>query len=260
MQNCKILISVLALIVFLPFDSFGQADDKSNELDLEKKASPKSPVNLVKIQSSPLGATVQLSGLYSIVGRTPFLIPYPLEGRYKIKATKEGYESETSHINFFGNSESSIFIKLKPRTRIKAAMRSLVFPGWGQLYSGDKVRGAILGAASIGLIGWTLFAHNDYNTSQNALDRAVENLSPDSPNRNFDSFENMQNKLAAAQDDFDFRKTMLLITASFWAYNLIDSLIFFSSPAGRIEIKANPFPSASNITNNKIELSLKIGL
>ena len=150
MQNCRILISVLFLIVIFPFNSFGQEDDKSNELNLEKKANEKSPgVNLVKIQSSPLGATVKLNGLYSIVGRTPFLVPYPLEGRYKIKATKEGYESETSHVNFFGNSESSIFIKLKPRTRIKAAMRSLLFPGWGQLYSGDKFRGVVLGAVSI---------------------------------------------------------------------------------------------------------------
>lgn len=258
MQNCRILISVLFFIIIFPFNSFGQDDDKSNDLNLEKKTKEKSPgVNLVKIQSSPSGATVQLKGLYSIVGRTPFLVPYPLEGRYKVKATKEGYQSETSHVNFFGNSESSIFIKLKPRTRIKAAMRSLVFPGWGQLYSGDKVRGAILGAASIGLIGWTLFAHNDYNSSQNALDRAVENF-----NRNMDeeSFQNLQTKLGKAQDDYDFRKTLLLVTASFWAYNIMDSLIFFSSPDGGIEIKANPFPSASNVSNNKIELSLKIGL
>ena len=259
MQNCKILVSVLFLIVIFPFNSFGQDDDKSDDLNLEKKPIEQSPgVNLVKIQSSPLGATVQLNGLYSIVGRTPFLVPYPLEGRYKIKATKEGYESETSHVNFFGNSESSIFIKLKPRTRIKAAMRSLIFPGWGQLYSGDKVRGAILGAASIGLIAWTLFAHNDYNTSQNAYDRTVENLDPNADD--FESFQNRQTKLAAAQDDYDFRKTMLLVTASFWAYNIIDSLIFFSSHGGRIEIKANPLPSANNVINNKIELSLKIGL
>ena len=258
MQNCKILISVLFFIVIFPFNSFGQNDDKSDDLTLEKKTKAKSPgVNLVKIQSSPLGATVQLNGLYSIVGRTPFLVPYPLEGRYKIKATKEGYESETSHVNFFGNSESSIFIKLKPRTRIKAAMRSLLFPGWGQLYSGDKFRGVVLGAVSIGLVGWTLFTHNDYNTSQNALDRAVENF-----NRNMseESFQNVQTKLGEAQDDYDFRNTMLLVTASFWAYNIMDSLIFFSSNDGRIEIKANPFPSAGNVTNNKIELSLKIGL
>ena len=136
-------------------------------------------------------------------------------------------------------------------------MRSLIFPGWGQLYSGDKVRGVILGTASISLIDWTLFAQNDYNTSKNALDRAVENF-----NRNMDeeSFQNVQTKLGKAQDDYDFRKTMLLVTASFWAYNFLDSFIFFSSPAGGIEIKANPFPSASNLINNKIELSLKIGL
>jgi len=258
MHNCKILVSVLFLIVIFPFNSFGQDDDKSNDLNLEKKPKEKSPgVNLVKIQSSPLGATVQLSGLYSIVGRTPFLVPYPLEGRYKIKATKEGYESETSHINFFGNSESSIFIKLKPRTRTKAAMRSLVFPGWGQLYSGDKIRGAVLGAVSMVLIGRTLFAQNDYNTSLNALDRAEANFNL---NRTAESFENVQTKLGEAQDDYDFRKTMLLVTASFWAYNIMDSLVFFSSHGRGIEIKANPFPSAGNAINNKIELSLKIGL
>ena len=258
MQNYKILGCILFLVIIYPLNSFGQNNEKSNDLTFEKIAKGIPPgVNLVKIQSSPLGATVQLKGLYSIVGRTPFLVPYPLEGRYKIKATKEGYESETSHVNFFGNSESSIFIKLKPRTRTKAAMRSLAFPGWGQLYSGDKFRGIVLGAVSMGLVGWTLFTHNDYNTSQNALERAVENF-----NRNMSEefFQNVQTKLGEAQDDYDFRNTMLLVTASFWAYNIMDSLIFFSSNGGGIEIKANPFPSAGNVINNKIELSLKIGL
>ena len=114
MQNCKVLISVLFLIIMFPLSLFGQDGGKSNDLNAAKKTKKKSPsVNLVKIQSSPLGATVQLDGVYSIVGRTPFLVPYPLEGRYKVKASKDGYESETSQVNFFGNNESSIFIKLK---------------------------------------------------------------------------------------------------------------------------------------------------
>jgi TolB-like protein len=45
------------------------------------------------------------------------------------------------------------------RSRGDAAFRSLVVPGWGQLYNRQKVKGAIFGAAAAGTIGAALAFH-----------------------------------------------------------------------------------------------------
>lgn len=247
---------LILLLVTIPVCSLAQEKVDPKDVNLVKKKESNN-ANLVKVDSTPPGVIVHFNGLYSIVGRTPFVVPYPLEGRYKIKATKPGYESETSSVNFVGNSESSIMVKLKPKSRRKAALRSLVFPGWGQFYDDDKLRGVIISAANIALIATTSLAFNEYNQSQNALDRAVKNFETAMTEENS---RIVQERLAEAQDDYDFRKTMILVTASFWAYNVLDSILFFSSGRDGIQVKTSFSSSANSFGENKIELSWKIGL
>lgn len=227
--------------------------DTLNKQEKITQAQKSKEGNLIKINSTPSGAIVHLKGLYSIVGRTPFVVPYPIEGHYKIKAVKEGYESETTYIDILGDKESQILIRLSPKSRFKSAVRSLAFPGWGQIYSGDKVRGVIISTIQIALGIRTLFAINDYNDSKDALNRALAQFER---NKDEDSFQNVQEKLIQAQNDFDFRKTMFIVTAGFWIYNVIDSIVFFSSPEGKIELKTSG--QTNNLTNPQINVSWKI--
>lgn len=211
--------------------------------------------NLVTIESKPAGAIVKVKGLYSFVGKTPYVVPYPLEGEYKIKASKTGYESETSVVDFSGQGGSDVVIRLRPKTRLKAAIRSVAFPGWGQIYGGDKLRGVIISVVQVGLgIGSALAVH-EYNQSNAALERAVAAFDR---NMNEENFQIVQQRLVKADDDYDFRNTMFYITAGFWIYNIFDSFVFFSPPGSQVEIQVKPPSSASN--NSQFMLSWKIGL
>ena len=243
--NHKIRAGVAVLFLsLLPAYALPQNYNKPDSLNL----------NLVSVESKPNGAIVQINGLYSFVGRTPFVVPYPLEGRYKIKATLDGYESETSLVDFIGNEKSNILIKLDPKMRLKAGIRSLAFPGWGQFYSGDKIRGAIISATQTALGIGTAFAVHNYNNSKDDLDRAVEIF-----NRNMDeaSFQDVQNKLIEAQKDYDFRKTMVIITTGFWVYNILDSIIFFTDKGSNIEVKKG---YSTNTNHQSVMISWKIEL
>ncbi len=213
--------------------------------------------NLISVESRPSGAIVRINGAYSFVGRTPFVVPYPLQGRYRVSASRQGYEKETSYVDFLANEQSSIVVRLTPKTRLKAGLRSMVFPGWGQFYSGERLRGFLFSAAQVALVVRTAFAINNYNDSKNNLDRAVDvfNTSLDEA-----SFQDAQNRLTTAKNDKDFRDTMLLVTAGFWALNVLDSIIFFSRSSDGIVLSTKSPLSQNYDGNNQVMLTWKIGL
>ncbi|MFQ5639890.1 MAG: DUF5683 domain-containing protein [bacterium] len=210
---------------------------------------------LIVVDSKPTGAIVQLKGLYHFTGRTPFIVPYSVRGYYKIKTTKEGYESVTTDVHFVGGKEKSLLIKLSPRTRFKAAYRSLFFPGWGQVYGGHKVRGVLINTLQIALGIRTLIAVNDYYREQDDFERAQDRFDR---NMTEASFQDLQNELEDAEDAYNLRNTMLIITASFWAYNILDSIIFFSPKSSQIEIKTVPRTDRFTLKNRNVLLSWKI--
>lgn len=242
-------------IAFFSKFCFGTAIVLGCSLAQAQTSKPMTSENLSTIKTKPSGAIVKVEGLYSFVGQTPYVVPYPLAGEYKIKASKTGYESETSVVDFSGQSGSDVVIRLQPKTRLKAAIRSVAFPGWGQIYGGDKLRGIIISVVQVGFGIGTALAVNEYNQSNAALDRAVAVFER---NMNEENFQLVQRRLADAEDDYDFRNTMFYITAGFWVYNIIDSFLFFSPPGSQVEIQVKPPSSAAN--NSQFMLSWKIGL
>lgn len=209
----------------------------------------------VLINSKPTGAIVHLEGLYKFTGRTPFVVPYPLRGRYKIKTTKEGYESFTSNMSFVGKGEDKLLIRLSPKTRGKAAIRSLVFPGWGQVYGGQKLKGTFMGAIQLGLGIWTLFVINDYNDAQDDFERALRDFEL---SQSEDAFRALQDKESSAGEAYNSRNTMLIVTGVFWVYNLFDSIVLFSNKGVHINIESSPV--SNRINNRDLMLSLKLDL
>jgi len=190
-------------------------------------------LKLVEVTSQPAGVIVRLNGAYSFVGRTPFKVPYPLLGRYDVKAGKPGYESEASVVEFVQNEESSLSIRLIPKTRWKAAIRSLVFPGWGQFYGGERLKAIVIGAIQAGLAGYTLMAINDYNDSNRKMNLAFANFNAESK---LEDFQEVQARYLGVRNDYDYQQTLVLISAGFWAANLIDSFLFFSNGRHSIDV------------------------
>jgi hypothetical protein len=212
------------------------------------------------ITSRPIGALVYMIGEYEFIGRTPFIIPYALYGRYNIKVNKRGYESINSFYRFTA-TRRGISIRLKPKKAGKAFFRSSLFPGWGQFYSERKFMGSVYVGATAA--AFTVLAVNQhrYRVAQFAYQNALART-----NRQGVSFEEQQLAIEALQDALlrldskkDARNTSLYVALGVWAINILDSVLFFPNYANDIEffqkigLRADP-------RQNSVSLALQFSM
>ncbi|MBX2818086.1 MAG: hypothetical protein KTR29_00350 [Rhodothermaceae bacterium] len=112
-----------------------------------------------------------------------------------------------------------------------AAMRSMILPGWGQLYKGDRTKGyRVLGAWTL-TAGSTLAAHLIRNKAENDYLDAVSS-----------------EEALSLYDDFNrwhqIRNNLFLASAGIWVYSYIDALIYQTPPENR-RISLYTAPGAS---------------
>jgi hypothetical protein len=185
-----------------------------------------SPV--VSVTSKPSGATVILSGDYNVAGITPTSFSQNLLGLYRITAHHEGYETYHSTVVLSGREAVALDIKMVAKTRMRAAMRSLVFPGWGQAYVGSKTKSSLLTIATLAAAATTGITQLRYDSRRNSYDdyNAIFNQT-----RSVEEKEKMLAKRYALQKDaYDAehgRNIALGVLAGIWAYNLLDAILFF---------------------------------
>jgi hypothetical protein len=191
----------------------------------------------VTIESTPPGALVYLTGEYQFVGRTPFLLPYPLYGKYRLQANRRGYNTVVSEHNFTGESNSVVKLRLSAKTPLKAFSRSLLFPGWGQFYSGRKAAGSFhVGTTAVAGIALAI-RENHYKDAQTDYEAAYENYQRGG---SFDDEQQAFNRLQSAWQKLDkaknYRNTSLYLLVGFWALNVLESVLFFPKDNQEIEI------------------------
>jgi hypothetical protein len=93
-----------------------------------------------------------------------------------------------------------------------AAVRSLVAPGWGQFYKGDRAKGVALAVAAAVTSGGAIYAHNARRDARNEYLAAT---SPDEAER-----------LYAPYNDWHRARTAFAIgAASVWAVALVDAVV-----------------------------------
>jgi len=93
------------------------------------------------VRSQPPGALATVSGEVTVSGVTPVHFRQTLIGDYKLTLKKYGYEKYTTRVILDPGKLTTIDITLSPKTRFKAAVRSLFIPGWGQRYTEQKNKG-----------------------------------------------------------------------------------------------------------------------
>lgn len=210
----------------------------------------------VVIKSDPPGAMVHFEGENGFVGITPLKLRTSLKGNYKITILKNGYEKSKTSYYFTGNEGGSMKIKLSPKTQFKAGLRSLVFPGWGQVYSERKTTGILLSIIQAGTGIVTYLAHSDYTRAydnyQNAFNDYEKNKSQEMDEQYLTIFKNKYKK---AEDAFNKREKWLYIMGGLWLYNLLDSILFFPSFEEGLMNNSVPLISA-NINNESVMLNL----
>ena len=101
--------------------------------------------------------------------------------------------------------------------RPAAAMRSMILPGWGQFYKGERSKGLVLIGLWSGLAASTVVAHFRRASTQDAyLAEQDRTLIQD----RFDTF-NTWHKI---------RNNLFLAVVGVWAYSYLDALIFRKQP------------------------------
>lgn len=195
-----------------------------------------SQTNLVTVKSSPLGAVVVLEGDYQFIGRTPFVLPYDVTGNYEIKVSKLGYNTVRKMVTFSGDSPTMVYVNLKPKTRIKAAARSLIVPGWGQYYSNRRTLGTLIGfAASISLTSYVYSQFEYVNTSRDYDRLTAKALTAPSYDERLHYAVEADDLWKDLEHKTDMRDLNLVILSSIWALNILDSIFFFPNYGKEVE-------------------------
>ena len=98
------------------------------------------------------GVSVVLKDKSRISGETPFEIMRFSEGYYKVHASKKGYERQSGEINVLRGLDGRWRVKVHSPSKIGVMLRSALWPGLGQLSSGEKVKGIVLGIVEVGAV------------------------------------------------------------------------------------------------------------
>jgi len=184
----------------------------------------------LRVTSDPPGALVVLEGEHTVRGRTPFTISRGLSGRYEVKAYAPGYDEWTSTIDIDPTTDRTLSIELSKRSRVKATLRSMIFPGWGQHYSGQETKSLVFVVGELAALGWMGVEHVQYSDEVDQFEEAERSY------LNAKEIEDIQQKYAEmerrredAADQYDQRQTALYVAGAIWAVNVLDTLLFFPS-------------------------------
>jgi len=196
----------------------------------------------IQILTRPTAAIVWLDGEYGMAGRTPYTITQFLRGRYRIRATKPGYENWEKDYVFNGQGDDKLTIKLSEKTRFKALWKSMYLPGSGQIYSDHRTQGAVIGLLQFSAAGVLLYQQIKYNDALNDYNTALKNFqaSQKTQDGQADLIAQVVARKAVLDDADEIRKNWLVVTGVIYAYNLLDAVIFFPSyHHGDAEVKVS---------------------
>ena len=182
----------------------------------------------VNVRSNPSGCTVVLSGDYTVAGVTPTTFSQPLQGFYTISVHRDGFETYRSSIVLTGRDVTNIEIQLTPKTRFRTGLRSLLIPGWGQRYSGSGTRGTLLTIGALATATVTGLLYLDFDDKRDEYYRVKRRFKD---TREVSGREAMLDELYEAQraayDAEQDKNLGIGILVGFWAYNVIDAVLFF---------------------------------
>ena len=199
----------------------------------------------LQIEIFPRGSVVELDGpQYTITG-SPNVIPRPATGWYEMKASYPGYETWKQGFYLDTGTPVSITGRLNAKTRSKAGLRAVFFPGWGHYYSDRKTTGVIMTVATLGMVGgyvyFALRADRKADDYENALKEFDAANSVTVQKALLSNLLRTQQSALDAQSD---QQTWGWLTLGVYVYQILDAIIFF--------------PEAPHVDLGGVELGLAV--
>ena len=140
-------------------------------------------------------------------------------------------------------SVDTLIIKTDSRFYSETIIRSMVYPGWGHLYSGNKTKGWLFTSVNTILLGSMVYFI--YDTNQKESDYLSE-IDPKVIDEKYDSY----NK------SYKIRNSIIITYALAWIYTQIDMLFFSEIPFVPI-INSTALNNSTNIFPTDFQLTMQ---
>ncbi len=196
----------------------------------------------LSVKSSPAGSEVTVSGDAILSGVTPTTFQQYLTGTYQVTVRHHGFESYSTQVTLDPTKLQSLDVTLSPKTRIKAAARSLFIPGWGQMYGEQKTKGTLYCLLAAGAVGAFIVADHDFQQKNNRFKQLVSAY--DSSFAAGASYQQLQSAQSALQTDQskaykaeNVRRATIGVAIGVWSLSVLDALLFFPEEHGAFSVK-----------------------
>jgi len=231
--------TAVRVVLIAAFAGFGVPGPRAHAQAPGPQSPPSAPTipaaplsGVLHLRSEPSGAFVTLAGEHEWRGTTPFDVARGINGPYEISVEMSGYERWHRSVLLADGETRDLSIRLTPKSAVRAGLRSLFFPGWGQFYSERPGKGAVLllgtAAAATGL----LITHEEYQDREDDVRSAQDAYFHSTQ---IDELPGLRSQMAAAirsaDSAYDNRRIWLFATGGFYALSLLDSILLFPTPS-----------------------------
>ncbi len=195
----------------------------------------------VTVRSNPEGAQVTLSGEAIVSGVTPVRFRQLLIGDYGLVLKRPGYETYSDRVVLDPTKKMEINVRLSPKTRFKAAVRSLFIPGWGQKYTDQKTKGCLFAALALGSVAAYLIADGDFDDKYDTFQEKLHDYDSTYAAGSIEDLRRLKSELDAAQKEaYDAENVRRITTGAViavWGINVLDVLFFFPEQRATLSVK-----------------------
>lgn len=187
------------------------------------RSAARNDVSDIRIVTRPAGSIVKIEGEEQ--GSAPVSGIQLPPGKYRIKASRPMYESSSK--NVYVEKPSHVFtVDLRPKTKGKAVLYSLLLPGMGQHYKEQHLKGWLF---SIGVASAAGIAVTSESARQDAVEkydaayeRYLNAMTLDDIDRYYTS---AQDAWARAEDSKQVRNFGWIAVGVAWAWNVVDAAL-----------------------------------
>ncbi len=144
---------------------------------------------------------------------------------------QEGFNSPME--GMIALSSESLVLKSK----LDATYRSLIFPGWGQFYNGDKIKGGVITFVEIGLFATAISMHVNGSRKEDEYKKI------DCTDSGQDCIDKVQRLKSEGEDFYKLRNYFIYGGAVVWALNVLDAYL-----------SGKDFDSALKISENRLNI------
>jgi hypothetical protein len=176
----------------------------------------------ISINSKPEASTVMIDG--KDYGHSPLKKEKVRWGTRDIELNKEGYESKNLDVLVKPGEHKQIEVSLEPISYNKVLFRSVIYPGIGQIYADQKVKGYLYSMIEFCTISTAIIFDNKMSNETRGYDDLYkEYLASTIESEIIELHKKVQNKYDEVQDLKMVRNIMIGSAIAVWLVNIYDA-------------------------------------